>query len=244
MGESRTAFVAGGTGGIGEEVVKALLAAGFKVFVPTRPQDKADRLKAYVAGTNPGNLTLIPGDLGDSASVAKMRAEVLKAAGKLDLVVVSVGSKYFGYSLHKIPRDRWDSFLSENLITHFNLQHEFLDQLHDQKSGVYITLTGPESATVIPDAGMMSVMSAAQKMMTRVAAQEASGTGVRVHSVTSHTQVVNRHSHENPPADMIRASDLAAYILALTDKHIPGAAEPQHDLESRQHLEKLMRKYQ
>lgn len=243
MALMRTALVAGGTGSIGEEVVKVLLEAGFKVFVPARPQDKSDRLRAYVEGPLSQNLIIVPGDLGDSQSVANIRKAVLKETPELDLVIVSVGSKYFGYSLHMIPRDRWDQFVSENLITHFNLQHEFLSQLHTQKKGTYITLTGPESDTVIPDAGMMSVMSAAQKMMTQVAAQEASGTGVRVYSITSHTQVATRTWGDKSFPEMITAQELGRYILALVDKHIPGADKAQHDLDNRAHLEKLMRKY-
>ena len=243
MNSIRSALVAGGAGSIGEEVVKTLLDSGFKVFVPFRPQDKIDRLKAYVAGPNAANLSLVPGDLSDGRSVAAVHQAILKVVPTLDLVVVSVGSKYFGHSLHKIPRESWDLFLSENLITHFNILQEFLDQLYVQKSGVYITLTGPESETVIPDAGLMSVVSAAQKMMTRVAAQEASGTGVRVYSITSHTQVATRSWGDKSSTDMVTAQDLGQYIMALVDKRIPGADKAQHDLDNRAQVEKLMRHY-
>lgn len=243
MSSIRSALVAGGAGSIGEEIVKTLLEAGVRVFVPIRPQDKTERLKSYVEGQNADNLTLLPGDLSESRSVAKLRQAILEKVPSLDLIVVSVGSKYFGYSLHKIPRDSWDLFLSENLITHFNLIQQFLDQLYVQQSGVYITLTGPESETVIPDAGLMSVVSAAQKMMTRVAAQEASGTGVRVYSITSHTQVATRSWGDKSSNDMITAQDLGRYILALSEKRIPGADKAQHDLDNRAHVEKLMRQF-
>ncbi|TVR90845.1 MAG: SDR family NAD(P)-dependent oxidoreductase, partial [Spirochaetaceae bacterium] len=48
MKESKVAVVAGGSGGIGEGVVQSLLKAGYRVYIPTRPGDHAERLKAYV----------------------------------------------------------------------------------------------------------------------------------------------------------------------------------------------------
>ena len=47
--KKKTAVVAGGTGGVGEGVVKALLEADYKVIVPTRSEHKIARLREYVA---------------------------------------------------------------------------------------------------------------------------------------------------------------------------------------------------
>ena len=187
----KTAVVAGGTGSIGEGVVKALLDDKYRVYVPVRDKDRTERLQEYVG--NADGLRFIPADLCDVSAVSAMRDRILEEVPRIDAVVVSVGAGYFGYRLHKMPRTDWDDSIQDNLGTHFNVQHVFVDQLRQQNSGAYVTLIGPEAEHVRPDAGMVSIMAAAQKMMTRVLAEESSDSQVRVHAVSAHTTITTRN---------------------------------------------------
>jgi len=241
MSTMKNAFVAGGAGGIGEGIVKALLTAGLNVYVPTRKNDKSEHLVAFTQGS-PGTLHLIPGDLGSEKSVVASLKQILKDAPSIDLVVVAVGSSFYGHSLHRIGLADWDRLLTENLATHYNVLHSYLGQLHQQNHGVYITLTGPEADFVHPETGLMSVVSAAQKMMTRVAAQEAAGTGVRVYSVTSAMPVATRARGEQVGADWLSPTELGEYVLRLATGQLSTIKEPLHVLESREQIEKLYRK--
>jgi NAD(P)-dependent dehydrogenase (short-subunit alcohol dehydrogenase family) len=241
MADSKNALVAGGTGGIGEGIVQVLLEGGWTVFVPVRGTEKGDKLKSRVAGVAGDRLHLVGSDLSVASEVEALKKHVLKAAGTIDLVVVSVGSSYYGYSLHMIPRHDWDRLVTENLATHFNLQHQFLAQLHSQNKGVYITLTGPEADFVHPETGLMSVLAAAQKMMSRVEALEAAGTGVRVYSVTSKTPIATRARGEQNVADWIHPEELGLYIQALVAGKAPGSTDSLHVLESREQLRRLLK---
>jgi NAD(P)-dependent dehydrogenase (short-subunit alcohol dehydrogenase family) len=49
MTDNKTAVVAGGTGGIGEGLVQALIAGGYEAYVPVRDIDQTERLKDYLA---------------------------------------------------------------------------------------------------------------------------------------------------------------------------------------------------
>jgi NADP-dependent 3-hydroxy acid dehydrogenase YdfG len=244
MAERKSALVAGGTGGIGEGIVRVLLKSDYRVFVPVREHDRSDQLVSYVEDIKTGELILVQGDLIDSQSVHTSKLEVQKTCSHLDLVVASVGSYhyYYGHSLHKIPRDSWDKLISENVITHFNLQHEYLDLLHDQNRGVYITLNGPEANIVHPETGLMSIVASTQKMMARVAAMEAFSSGVKVYSVTSNTPVSTR-SRGGPSSDeWISAEELGHYIQALAEQRLPNSGEVQHELDSGNHLRKVLKK--
>jgi NAD(P)-dependent dehydrogenase (short-subunit alcohol dehydrogenase family) len=240
MADRKTAVVAGGTGGIGEGIVKALIEGGWTVYVPTRGQDRGERLKAYLTSGHE-RLKLLPADLASAQDVAAFRSALLAEAGALDLVVVSVGSSYYGYSLHKIPEGDWDRILRENLSTHFHLQHELLAQLHQQNRGTYVTLTGPEADFAHPETGMMSILAAAQKMMARVEAMEAAGTGVRVYSVTSKTPIATRARGEQSGPDWIHPEEMGLYVRALADIKVPGTTEPLHVLETREQLRRLLK---
>lgn len=241
MADSKIALVAGGTGGIGEGIVRVLLEGGWTVFVPVRGADKGEKLNSHVAEVAGGRLQLVSCDLAVPSEVAALRKRILQAAASVDLVVVSVGSSYYGYSLHKIPQSDWDRLVTENIVTHFNLQHEFLAQLHQQNRGTYVTLTGPEADFAHPETGLMSILAAGQKMMARVEALEASGTGVKAYSVTSRTPIATRARGEQSAPDWIRPEELGRYVAALAAGTAPGASESLHVLETRDQLRRLLK---
>lgn len=242
MQERRTAVVAGGTGGIGEGIVKALIDGGWVVFVPSRGPEAAERLSAHLG--NSDRLKILPVDLAVAPEVSRFRRAVVDQSGSIDLVVVSVGSSYYGYSIHKIPQTDWGRLIDENLSTHFHLQHEFLSQLHDQNRGVYITLTGPEADFAHPETGLMSILAAAQKMMARVEALEAAGSAVKVYSVTSKTPIATRARGEQSGPEWIHPEELGLYVRGLAEGTVEGTKEPLHVLKSRDQLNRILKKKQ
>lgn len=241
MNEANVAIVAGGTGEIGEGVVRAFLSNGYHVYVPERRSGNADRLKAYCADRGE-QLVTVTADLGHADQVRAFADTVVERAGRVDAVVVSVGSYYYGHRLHRMPREDWDKSVSDNLITHFNLQQAFIRLLRDRKAGVYITLTGPESDGVRPESGVQSIMSAAQKMMTRVLAVESADTPVRVHAVTAHASILTRSRGGQSGPEWIPADALGEYICALASSALPNAGETIHDLMDRKHLGSLLKR--
>lgn len=228
MSDKKVAVVAGGTGSIGEGVVKALLGRGYTVYVPVREKDHSDRLKRYV--DHSPELHLFPADLCDVTALSTLRDTLLQEAGRIDAVIVSVGADYFGYRLHRMPRADWDRSVQDNLATHFNMQQVFLDHLRNANGGVYITLVGPEAEHILPDAGMRSIMAAAQKMMTRVLATESSDKAIRVHALTAHTTISTRNRGDNTNREWITAGELGDYVVGLVEETIPGCNEPLHEL--------------
>lgn len=240
MTENKTALVAGGTGGIGEGLVQALITGGYEVYVPVRDIDQTERLRDYVADSP--SLHPVPANLCDERAVAVMRDAVLRDRGRIDAVVVSVGAGYYGYRLHRMPREDWDQSILDNLVTHFNTQRVFIDQLRRQNGGVYVTLIGPEAENPGADAGMVSIMAAAQKMMTRVLAEESTDTKVRVHALTAHTTIHTRSRGENTNPDWITAGELGQYVLGLIEARIPGHDQVQHELRDLAHVRSMLGK--
>ncbi len=240
MAEREVAVVAGGSGGIGEGIVAALLAAGYRVYVPTRAGDHSSRLKDYLG--NPEELRLIPADLGDEEQVAALREKVVSAEGKVDAVIVSVGADYYGYRMHRMPREDWDRSIQDNLMTHFNTQRVFIEQMRRQNSGVYVSLIGPEAESIRPDAGMLSIMAAAQKMMARVIAHEAFDSAVRVYALTAHTTVRTRSRGSEINDSWIDARDLGDYVVGLLEGTVPGSHDTLHELEDIDHVKSLLKR--
>lgn len=59
--DQKIAVVAGGAGGVGEGIVRALLKNGATVVVPSRTKYKLDRLKEYTADIPNGTLITVTG---------------------------------------------------------------------------------------------------------------------------------------------------------------------------------------
>ena len=54
----RVAIVTGGAGGIGSRIARAYTAAGARVVIASRSQDKLDRLAAELSASGPGSLAV------------------------------------------------------------------------------------------------------------------------------------------------------------------------------------------
>jgi NAD(P)-dependent dehydrogenase (short-subunit alcohol dehydrogenase family) len=187
-------------------------------------------------------VALVPADLCDEEAVTGLRDTILEEHGHIDAVVVSVGSYYYGHRMHRMPRADWDRSVQDNLVTHFNLQRTFVDQLRRQNAGTYVTLTGPEAESIHPDEGVMSIMAAAQRMMSRVVAYEAFDADIRVHTITVHTSIRTRSRGEDVNPDWISSRDLGTYVAAVLEGTLPGAHEVVHELRGREHVESILKK--
>jgi NAD(P)-dependent dehydrogenase (short-subunit alcohol dehydrogenase family) len=80
------AVVTGASSGIGRATAKALQKAGYRVFGTSR--------RAAAEGS--GGITMLPCDVTDDASVAKLVERVLAEAGRIDLLVNNAGIGLLG----------------------------------------------------------------------------------------------------------------------------------------------------
>ena len=209
--------VGGGTGSVGEGLVRSFLTEDATVFVPYRTEEKRDGLIDYVSDVTPGKLICLEGNVGDEASIQAFRNELRSRAERIDLAVACIGGSYYGYSLHRMPFTDWQRVLGSNLTTHFLFMRAMLSLMHDQNSGSYVMINGGASKLVAPESGMISIVAAAQKMMTKVLVQEAKGTDVRVYAVVAFDGVKTRVRSAQVVDDWLSPDDLGRYIVRLHD---------------------------
>lgn len=109
----KTIIVTGGYSGIGREAVRVLLAAGAKVTVPTRNQEKARQSLAGVEG-----VIIKTMDLMDPASIDDFANRFLAENPKLDILINCAG-----VMANPLTRDArgYESQFSTNVLGHFQL---------------------------------------------------------------------------------------------------------------------------
>lgn len=115
--DSKVAIVTGGTGGLGEAVVAALLAAGAAVVVPHRRAADLAELRARLGLPESAPLGGMVLDLTDEAAVQRAYAEAAAQHGGLDILVNIAGGYGGGKPVHETPWSLWQTQLDMNLKT-------------------------------------------------------------------------------------------------------------------------------
>ncbi|MDX8519212.1 SDR family oxidoreductase [Mesorhizobium dulcispinae] len=126
----KVAAITGAASGIGLECARAMLAAGAKVVLVDRAED---RLQALVAELG-DNASAVVTDLLDPASVDRMMPEILEKAGKLDIFHANAGA-YVGGEVASGDPDQWDKMLNLNINAVFRTVHAVLPHMIERKSG-------------------------------------------------------------------------------------------------------------
>ncbi len=177
--EGAKIVVAGGTGAVGEGIVRALLKQGASVLVPSRSEERLRDLVAYCQDVAKGELLTLVGDLGDEASARALQNRIFERYRELDVAVASLGGWWQGKPLTSVDMPAWERILRENLTAPL-LAVKMLVPLLNPKTGSYVHVNGLNAEQPYPMAGPMAMVAAAQKSMALTLAEELSPTGIRV----------------------------------------------------------------
>ena len=107
-------MVTGAGSGIGRQVARALLGAGYDVALAGR---RVDALRETAEGA--GGALVVPADVGSAASVEALFEEVRRAWGRVDLLVNNAGMFGPPGAVDEISYDDWQRALDTNLTGAF-----------------------------------------------------------------------------------------------------------------------------
>jgi ribitol 2-dehydrogenase len=126
----KVAAITGAASGIGLECARSMLAAGARVVLVDRAEE---RLKALCAELGDDAIAVVT-DLLDPASVSRMMPEILDKAGRLDIFHANAGA-YVGGEIASGDPDQWDRMLNLNINAVFRTVHAVLPHMIERKSG-------------------------------------------------------------------------------------------------------------
>lgn len=128
--KGKVAAITGAASGIGLETARTLVAAGAKVVLIDRAEE---RLKKLCAEIGPNALPLVI-DLLDGPQVSGMLPRILDLAGRLDIFYANAGA-YIGGAVAEGDPDAWDMMLNLNVNAAFRSVHAVLPHMIAQRSG-------------------------------------------------------------------------------------------------------------
>jgi NAD(P)-dependent dehydrogenase (short-subunit alcohol dehydrogenase family) len=109
----KTAVVTGAGSGLGRQISRALLAAGYRVALAGR---RADALRETAADSDA--VLVVPTDVGDPESVAALFEAVRREWGRLDLLVNNAGLSVAG-TVDELSYEDWRRTVDANLTGSF-----------------------------------------------------------------------------------------------------------------------------
>lgn len=209
-------LVPGGTGAVGEGVVRAYLAAGADVIVPTRSSQRGEEFRALLGAAADEHLHLVVHDYTSFAGAEDLVAQTVRFRGGLDSVVAPIGGWWQGRTLSEITEHDWASAFTALTSTHVAVLRAALPHLSD--TGAYVVVVGQSATWPVPGSGLVSMEQAALLMMQRVAAAE-SGEARRIFSLVL-GPVSSRLAPGGP--DAVEAIDVGRVAAALSAGSAPS----------------------
>jgi NAD(P)-dependent dehydrogenase (short-subunit alcohol dehydrogenase family) len=170
--DGQIVVVTGGARGIGDAIVRRVVAEGGRAVVP----DLVDPDEA-VASTR-----YLRCDITDRAAVAEAHASIEATEGRLDVLVNNAGIQRVALTDQFDP-DTWEQVIGVHLFGAFNWSRLALRTMKRQQSGAIVTVASVAGLMGIPGRGPYSAAKAALMSLTRTMAVEVAELGIRVNAV-------------------------------------------------------------
>ncbi|MEO7122863.1 MAG: SDR family oxidoreductase [Lacisediminihabitans sp.] len=213
-------LVPGGTGAVGEGVVRAFLEAGAEVIVPTRSEERSTEFLAVLGQAANEHLHLVVHDYTSFAGAQDLVAQIVQFRGGLDSVVAPIGGWWQGRTLAEITEQDWELAFTGLATTHMAVLRAALPHLTD--AGAYTVVIGDSATWPVPGSGLVSMEQAALLMMQRVASAE-SGASRRVFSLVL-GPVTTRHAQGS-----VAAKDVGSVAVAISAGTAPSGSIGLHN---------------
>jgi short-subunit dehydrogenase len=142
------ALITGASSGIGEALAKLLAASGYTVALLARRRERLETVAAAVAA-NGGRALVLVADATDRDAVQRAVAEVLRTAGRLDVVVANAGV-YTRAAATAVTVAEVEAALRDNFWSAFHLAQAALPTLRAQHAGHLVFINSFDAKKGMP----------------------------------------------------------------------------------------------
>lgn len=220
--------VTGGTGALGQAVVRALLAQGRSVAVPYRSESGWETLKKQVGkGTVWGQ----PADVAEPEAVASFVAEAARQLDGLDGLAAIAGGYQGSGPVETAPVEEWRAMMRTNLDATWAACRAALPHLQRTRGSV-VTVASRLAEAGGAGAAAYAVSKAGVVTLTRVLALENRDRGVRCNCVVPTTIDTPANRTAMPKADRTRwtppdaIAKVVVFLLSPASGAVTGAIVP------------------
>jgi NAD(P)-dependent dehydrogenase (short-subunit alcohol dehydrogenase family) len=211
-----SAYITGGTKGIGFAVAQSLMAAGANVTITSRSQDSAEKAAKQLNEMGlDGSALGVQADVRNMASQEKAIALAIGKFGKVDVVVANAGVGHFA-PIQELTAEQWQETIDINLTGVFNSIKAGLDQLIEHK-GYLLTIASLAGTNFFAkgsayNASKFGLVGFTQAVMMDVRSQGVKVSTIMPGSVSTH---FNGHTPNEQDAWKIQPEDIGQMVVDL-----------------------------
>lgn len=196
----KTALITGASSGIGAAAARVFARQGAAVTLVAR---RKDRLEELVGDIVSQGLTAdyVVADVTDRAAMDQAVAHVLQRHGRLDLAFNNAGWGTGRTPLHLIDDDAYDAIMDVNVRGVWNSMRAEIPAMIEAGAGAIVNTSSVGGLRATPVAAPYVAAKHAVIGLTKAAAAEYAGQGVRVNAIapgTTRTEVVGEWFAQMP----------------------------------------------
>jgi 3-oxoacyl-[acyl-carrier protein] reductase len=240
----RAAIVTGGSKGIGFAVATRFAASGADVAIVARTAEQLEEAVAAIEKSSQARVIGVQADVGKAADIQRVYDEVMKAFGKVDIIVNNAGTSR-AMPFDKVTDDVLHDDLELKLFAAVRLIRLVAPQMKERRFGRIINVLNIGAKAPRPNSMPTSVSRAAGMAMTKALAHELAPHNVLVNAMLvgliradQHVQSAKRanmaveeyykaHAKEIPIGRFGEAEEfanLACFLVSDQGSYITGAA--------------------
>jgi NAD(P)-dependent dehydrogenase (short-subunit alcohol dehydrogenase family) len=178
--EGRVALVTGAGRGLGRASARRLAAEGATTILVGRGGEALSAVAAEIEDAG-GEATAISADLCDDAGIDRL----VREAGPVDILINNAAAEEQWGPIVMADIDSWRAIFEVNVFAPVRLIKAFAPGMVERGYGVVVNMSSIGGRQPAPFLATYGASKAALDMVSRTAAMELAGSGVRVNSIAS-----------------------------------------------------------
>lgn len=216
----KVALVTGGGSGIGLGIARALAAAGCRVLIAGRSEQRLREAAHSIVSDTP--VRWMPCDVSQREQVDRLFEYAAAEIGPIEILVNSAGVNVRNRRMAELTPEAWNLLIRANLDGTFHCMQAALNVMRPRRSGLIVNISSIAGKRALPLAGAAYCASKfGVSALSLATAAEERGNGIRITTIYPgevNTPILDQRPEPVPAqrkAEMLQPDDFGSLVVFL-----------------------------